>query len=264
MKIIGHRGDGASNETPELRKKREEQGRPPENTIAAFLKAIEDGVDGIEFDIIISKDGRAMVIHDDDLSIHTIDGEGFVSQKTCEELHEYDVGQGNKIPTLEEVFDACGKSIEYNIELKSDDAAKPVSDIAKKYIKKGYDSEKFLFSSFRLESLKELREYWPGAKIGMLFEYGANIDDLERLVDEYNPFGLNPDTRDLSEELLTTMQESGIRVVAWTKDEPLNEQVFDPEWLGKLANFINKGYDLWLITDHPKLLRQELEKLCNG
>ena len=75
--IIGHRGASAL---------------APENTLAAFRRAINDGADGIEFDVRLAKDGVAVVIHDATLERTTGSIRSRVSQLTAAELNAIDVG----------------------------------------------------------------------------------------------------------------------------------------------------------------------------
>ena len=56
-------------------------GSAPENTIAAFRRAIDMGADGIELDVHLSRDGQLMVIHDETVD-RTSDGKGYVCDKT--------------------------------------------------------------------------------------------------------------------------------------------------------------------------------------
>lgn len=93
--IIAHRG--ASN-------------KAPENTMAAFRKALEIGAGGIELDVHLSADGHLMVTHDEQLE-RTSNGRGLLKDKTFEELKELDFGswfspefKGEKIPELDEVL----------------------------------------------------------------------------------------------------------------------------------------------------------------
>jgi glycerophosphoryl diester phosphodiesterase len=90
---------------------------PPENTIAAFRQGLEEGADAIELDIFLSKDGVPMAIHDDELNRNVSgarraakkEGDlgflGNVSDYTAEELKQFDMGKGNRIPTLQDVID---------------------------------------------------------------------------------------------------------------------------------------------------------------
>lgn len=83
----------------------------PENTLKAFKAAVEQGADGIEFDVYLTKDGHPVVVHDDELN-RNVEGAkrtdldlGKISEKTLAEVQQYNVGQGEKIPSLKETFD---------------------------------------------------------------------------------------------------------------------------------------------------------------
>jgi len=88
MKIIAHRGFSA---------------RYPENTLLAFQKALEAGVDGIETDVRLSADREVVLFHDNDLARIT-GTEGRVETFTLEALKALDAGKGERIPTLEELL----------------------------------------------------------------------------------------------------------------------------------------------------------------
>ncbi len=76
----------------------------PENTMLAFRKAIELGVDQIETDVRITKDNELVLIHDATLD-RTTNGKGLVCDYTLSELKQLDAGQGEQIPTLRELFE---------------------------------------------------------------------------------------------------------------------------------------------------------------
>jgi glycerophosphoryl diester phosphodiesterase len=77
MKIIAYRGARAY---------------APENTLAAFRKALEIGVDGIELDVFVLQSGDLVVIHDIMLN-RTTNGRGYVADFTLEEIKQLDAGQ---------------------------------------------------------------------------------------------------------------------------------------------------------------------------
>ena len=90
----------------------------PENTLAAFALAQAQGADGIEFDVQLSADGWPVVIHDSNLE-RTTNGQGKVQEHTVAQLQELDAGEGQSIPTLDEVFETLGPNFLYNVELKT-------------------------------------------------------------------------------------------------------------------------------------------------
>ncbi len=100
--IIGHRGASAA---------------APENTLAAFGLAAEQGAHGVELDVRLSADGNVVVIHDATVD-RTTNGAGPVSRLSAAELRALDAGMGQPVPTLDDVFQAFGPSLLYNVELK--------------------------------------------------------------------------------------------------------------------------------------------------
>ena len=103
----------------------------PENTIAAFKKAISLGVEMIEIDVILSKDSAVIVIHDDTID-RTTDGSGVVKEMTLEEIRQYDAGSwfdekfaGEIVPTLDEVFETINGQCILLIEIKDGDEEYP-------------------------------------------------------------------------------------------------------------------------------------------
>jgi glycerophosphoryl diester phosphodiesterase len=100
--IIGHRGASLA---------------LPENTLAAFALAVEQGADGVELDVRLSKDGRAVLMHD--ANLQRVSGNpARVCDLTIRELKQIDLGMGQTIPLLAELFELTGDSTLYNIELK--------------------------------------------------------------------------------------------------------------------------------------------------
>jgi glycerophosphoryl diester phosphodiesterase len=99
----------------------------PENTLAAFELALAQGADGIELDAKLSADEHVVVIHDATVD-RTTDRHGRVKDMSLAELRSLDAGRffaekyrGEKIPTLEEVFEGVGKSTFVNVELTNYD-----------------------------------------------------------------------------------------------------------------------------------------------
>jgi glycerophosphoryl diester phosphodiesterase len=76
----------------------------PENTIAAFQHAVDTGADWIEMDVQQTKDGELVVIHDETVD-RTTDGTGRVEDLTLEQIRALDAGDGEQVPTFEEVID---------------------------------------------------------------------------------------------------------------------------------------------------------------
>lgn len=115
-RVIAHRGFSAE---------------APENTMAAIQKAIDLGADMVEFDVLLSRDGAVVVIHDEDLE-RTTDGEGLVAEHDLDHLQKLDAGswfgknsagetfRGEPIPTLDEVLTSTRGRILVNVEIKTE------------------------------------------------------------------------------------------------------------------------------------------------
>lgn len=154
--IAGHRGDFD---------------HYPENTMRSFVSAIEKGVDMIETDIHISKDGTLVLIHDDTVD-RTTDGTGMVSEKTYAELYELNAGTPEDfqhIPTLEEFLELASKSdLLLNLEIKeyyNGSNAKFCQQVIDKVIDlvEKYDlSSKCIFTSFDAFALEYLYKQYSG------------------------------------------------------------------------------------------------------
>jgi glycerophosphoryl diester phosphodiesterase len=90
----------------------------PENTLAAFRRAIESGADVIEIDLRGTKDGEIVIMHDATLD-RTTDGGGPVTNHTLAELKSLDAGGGETIPTYEEVLDlVAGTGVKLLLDIK--------------------------------------------------------------------------------------------------------------------------------------------------
>ena len=115
MVIIAHRG--ASN-------------LAPENTLKAFKKAIELKADYIEFDVHQSNDGEIVIMHDAN-TFRTTRHLGSIKEMTLEELKQLDCGDGEKIPTLQELIKIAKGKIGLNCEVKARGFAKQIVNILK-------------------------------------------------------------------------------------------------------------------------------------
>jgi len=102
---IGHRGA---------------MGYQPENTLISFEKAIQLGVDMIEMDVEKCKTGELIIIHDQKVD-RTTNGEGYVADFSFEEIKKLDAGNGEKIPTVQEVLNLVKNRVKINLELKNPD-----------------------------------------------------------------------------------------------------------------------------------------------
>jgi len=162
------------------------KGNYPENSMLAFKKAIEAGVDGMEFDIHMTKDGELVVIHDATLD-RTTTGSGYIKDYTLAEIKQLSIGakftefkqydaswDDERVPTLAEVLQLCkAHELEVNIELKTYEVAYPGIETAmlKVVHEMGYDPEKVVYSTFHLPTILRVKKLEPTAKIAWLLEH---------------------------------------------------------------------------------------------
>src|ERR1700741_1620591 len=96
----------------------------PENTLAAFELALEQGAAVIEADVRRTADGALLVLHDADLD-RTTSGSGPLGQMGAEEARRLDAGGGPPIPTVAEVLELAGRRVRVNLDLKEIEVVEP-------------------------------------------------------------------------------------------------------------------------------------------
>ncbi len=161
--IYGHRGASAY---------------APENTLAAFRLALNQGADGVELDVTLSADEIPVVIHDDTVD-RTTDGTGRVDRLTLAELKRLDASApgrfgnefaGERIPSLDEVFLALPKFALINVELKRDTS--PGRQLAAEVVAlvRAYGlGARVWFSSFFYDNLRRIKQLAPNLPVGLLY-----------------------------------------------------------------------------------------------
>ena len=231
MLVIAHRGAS---------------GHAPENTLAAFKKAVSLGASFIETDLHLSRDAHFVAIHDDTVN-RTTNGQGKVHDLTLADLRKLDAGSwfgseftGERIPTLEEILDFAKKNdVVFYLELKSTgawggehaliSALRQTSEVARTVV-----------ISFDAAILEALRKIEPTLMTGLLFE--GQIDrPLERAV------GVGARQlavrRDLvTPALLEEARKKDLQVVCWTVNQPAHMRML-----------IEAGVD-GIISDYPDRL----------
>lgn len=198
---IGHRGA---------------MGYAPENTLLSFKKSIPLS-DMVELDVYVCKTGEVVVFHDHRLERCT-DGHGYVMDKTFVELRALDAGQGQQIPTLEEVLDLIDNQVAINIELKGPGTAEPVYKIVDQYVKSGrYPLDRFVISSFNHPELLAFKTLSPKVSIGCLIS--CIPADLAAIAETVQADYLNVCGEFISQELVDDAHRRGLKVLVWTVNE---------------------------------------------
>jgi len=143
-------------------------GERPENTLSAYALAVEQRADMIEIDLHRTRDGGVIVAHDDRLP--GLPGDGWIGDATVGQVRALEAGDGNRVPTLEEVLDAFGGRIAFNLELKRGRGGTypGLEQAVLEALAARHLGATILFSSFEDEILERLRASAPEARIGVL------------------------------------------------------------------------------------------------
>ena len=199
----------------------------PENTLIAFNLAVEQGADGIELDVKLSADGHVVVVHDSTLE-RTTGAPEQVKDMALDDLRALDAGSffsekfnGEKIPTLEEVFDALGKKTLINVELtnyttRHDQLVETVCMLVKRFGLR----DRVLFSSFLGANLSEVRSYLPRAQTGLLALPGILGAWHRSFGFAFGKFdALHPNLGNTTQEQIYFVHRLNRRVHVWTVNE---------------------------------------------
>lgn len=227
--VIAHRGASAE---------------APENTLAAFRAAREQGADMIELDARWSADGEPVLMHDPTID-RTTDGHGPLAALGLREIRSLDAGswfsprfRGERVLTLQEALVILGPRIRLNIELCADVA--PPAGFAARLMRLVEDArlpEPPLFSCFDFSLLAAVRAEDPRASIAPLFrERGEPI--LRRVL-ALRPAAAHPRHHLVEPGLLSRLHEEGMRVHAWTVNDTKEAR-----------RLLRLGVD-GIFTDHP-------------
>ena len=214
--IIAHRGDSAHR---------------PENSIASFKRAIEVGADLIELDVQLSKDGKAVVIHDGTVD-RTTDGKGKVAELTLLELKRLSAGFPSKfgkeyaserVPSLAEVLALARGKARVMIEIKKESVAASEEDgieaaVVADVQKAGMAADVAVIS-FERRALVRCARLAPEMLRGPLFTRTGS-DEVLSGAKEVDAGFVMPEKSMLSDALAEAVHGAGIKIATWVVDEP--------------------------------------------
>ena len=240
--IIGHRGASAV---------------APENTLAAFRKAIEVGADGIEFDVRLSRDGVPVIIHDETLCRTALRPDR-VADLSGEELQNVNAGSwfsadygDEKIPGLQQLLeDFSSNNALLYLELKCGASEIPNLVAVTSGLLEHYSiCERTIVECFDLRAIEAMKQHAPHIKTAALFEPTlTNPTALlsgRALVKRALDVGADEIAlhhRLANKRTIEAARDAKLRVVVWTVD--------DPRWLTRSQEL---GIDC-LITNDPALM----------
>lgn len=225
MYLISHRGIGNHNYAP--------------NTKEAILEVLQyDYIDGVEFDIRMTKDQHLVIIHDPFINLVS-NGSGFVSHKTLNDLKRFNFGSDycySHISTLEELLVSVHTDKKIVIELKVEGKRyKKLVDVFCNIIGE-YLNLNLYVCSFHKKAMKYLKKKKLSLKVGLLIGFHLNNDAF------YNHY----DFISVSYGYLDQISE-GKETFMWTINDIL-----------EFLNIKKRNLDVGVITDQASLLEKYL------
>lgn len=234
----------------------------PQNTMPAFRKSIEIGIDGFETDVHLTKDKKLVICHNYTID-KTSNGKGSISQMTLDELKRYDFGsyfspkfKGTEIPTVDEFLsfiETTDISV-LNIELKSpkENETAIVSETIR-LVKEHGLFDKLLISSFDPKLLVEAKQIDSTCKTGFLYSPNRLLTYkmMRRPVEYAKEIGadaLHPAFIYVDKEYVRKAHDAGIMVNPWTVDSARS-----------IERMIACGVD-GIITNYPDVLGGLVQK----
>lgn len=237
--LLGHRGASA---------------HATENTLPAFRRALAGGADGVELDVQRCLTGEIVVFHDDDLWRLAGRRERIV-ELPLQALREVRLRGGGEIPTLAEVFEACGPDALVNVEIKYDGCSPAgcaaLVDGASQAIARAGAQSRVLVSSFSPAAVWLWRRHHGDVPCGLLFEKPRPFHRpwplrTDCLLPVLRPEAVHPEHGVCSPATVRRWHRRGYAVNVWTVDEP-----------GRLRQLADMGVDA-IITNDPAAARTAL------
>jgi len=226
-------------------------GHAPENTFAAFERAVALGASFIETDLHLTRDARFVAIHDETLE-RTTNGRGAVQDFTLAELRDIDAGQwfdrefrGQRIPTLEEILEFSRKhDVVFYLEIKCN-VAWGVHHALSAALRGEDNAARTVVLSFNPSVLAALRQLDAAIMTGLLAD-DAKICPVKAAL-EVGARQVCPSTKIVTRELVEAAHGSDLLVAAWTANQPEG-----------MRSMMATGVD-GIMTDFPDRLRALIE-----
>ncbi|MGJ9460690.1 glycerophosphodiester phosphodiesterase [Oceanobacillus sp. CF4.6] len=202
-------------------------GHAPENTIAAFDKAVEMKADYIEIDVQMTQDGKLVAIHDTTVD-RTTNGTGSVGDYTLDEIQQLDAGSwfgeefaGEQIPTFEEIIDRYQGKIGILIEIKSPELYPGIEkNVAEALMQRNMhrpNTDKIIIQSFNHESVQRSKELLPNIPHGVLagLTWAEVTDEQLAQFAAYADY-FNPNMNIVTDELVDRAHIAGMKIYPYT------------------------------------------------
>lgn len=192
---IGHRGIPAERQ---------------ENTLAGFVLAMDLGADAVELDTHVSADGVIVVHHDEIVAGRPI------ASMTWQELERADLGEGDRIPTLDEVLAAATDRATVYVELKGTGIEEQVATVVRRH------STPVALHSFDHAAVERVSRFAPDVPRGILLDRGTTnpVQAMRRAVERTGARDVWPHWSMVSADLVKAADDLGTRVIVWTVNTP--------------------------------------------
>jgi glycerophosphoryl diester phosphodiesterase len=226
-------------------------GQAPENTLAAFERAVQVGSPFIETDLRLTRDAHFVVIHDGTLE-RTTNGRGAVHEFTLAELRELDAGQwfdrefsGERIPTLEETLEFSRKhDVVFYLELKYD-SAWGMHHALVAALRNGDSAARTVVISFDPSTLLAVHDLDPSLMTGLLIE--DRTEDFVQLANRVGARQVCAASSLVTPEFVEQAHRSDLHVVAWTVNKS-----------EEMRAMMSAGVE-GIMSDFPDRLRATIE-----
>jgi len=192
----------------------------PENTLKAFKKAIELKADFIEFDVQQSKDGEIVIMHDAN-TFRTTGQAGIIEKMTLKQLKQLNCGQGEKIPTLNELIEFTNGKIGLNCEIKAKGIAEKIVDI----FRDANLIDSTIVSSFKHGELLKIQKLEPRLKLaslnptrtGWIVSWFSRRNMLKNAF-QNRFYAINPLHMLVNYQFVKKAHDNNLKVFPWTVD----------------------------------------------
>jgi len=225
-------------------------GYAPENTMAAFEKALAQNADFVELDIQMTKDKELIVIHDSTIS-RTTNGKGFVKDFSLKEIKKFDAGSwfhhsfsGEKIPTLNEVLNRYENKIGILLELKDPHLYPGIESKLVSLIKKRglHNHNSLIVQSFDLNSIQRFHRLLPNISTGVLVTSMPSNEEIHKYSSFCQYINLNFLVTD--SHFISLLKRQGFKCFIWT--------INNIESYHMVSKYNVEG----IITDYPDFLQK--------
>ena len=197
IKVVGHRGAA---------------GLEPENTLGSIEKGIGLGVDQVEIDVRLTRDGQLVVIHDETVD-RTTNGYGYVKELAFDELRRLDAGKGERVPTLKDVLELTKGKVILQTELKVREAAEPVVSLVEEVDAVG----NVVITSFMHDLLEKVHQLNADLRTGALF-FDAQADICQKALNVHSDT-IHVYYKNIDASLVEQAHRRGLKVEAWNPNE---------------------------------------------